>query len=200
LLEDYGDKLDEVGKDYLKQVREASREMAQLIDDVLQLARMTRTEMNPETVNLSEMAGSILEDIQKADPERSVTVNIKDGLSARGDKRLLHILLTNLLGNAWKFTSKTQNAEITFGQEVSDGKDVYFVCDNGAGFDMKFSDKLFGAFQRLHGTDEFDGTGIGLATVQRVINRHGGKVWAEAAVNIGATFYFTLPKGGGNEE
>lgn len=193
LLEDYSDKLDETGKGYLKQVREASQEMAELIDDLLQLARVTRTEIIPETVDLTKMANSIIEDIRNADANRSVTVKISEGLTTLGDKHLLHILLTNLIGNAWKFSSKNANAQITFGQEQVDGKTVFFVCDNGAGFDMAFSDKLFGAFQRLHGTDEFEGTGIGLATVQRIINRHGGHVWAEGAVNVGATFYFTFP-------
>ncbi|CAN5622948.1 hypothetical protein BH10ACI3_BH10ACI3_09750 [soil metagenome] len=193
LLEDYGDTLDDVGKGYLTQVREASQEMAQLIDDVLQLARVTRTEIISEPVDLSEMANSIVEDMRHGDTGRQVTVNIKDGLKTHGDKQLLRILLTNIIGNAWKFTSKTENAEITFGEEQDDGKTVYFVCDNGVGFDMAFSDKLFGAFQRLHGADEFEGTGIGLATVQRIINRHAGRVWAQAAVDVGATFYFTLP-------
>ena len=193
LLEDYADKLDDVGKGYLRQVREASQEMAQLIDDVLQLASVTRTEIAPETVDLSKMANSIVEDLRQEDADRLVTVNIKKGLKARGDKQLLQIMLTNIIGNAWKFTSKTEKAEITFDQEQDDGKSVYFVCDNGVGFDMKFADKLFGAFQRLHGSDEFEGTGIGLATVQRIINRHGGRVWAEGAVDVGATFYFTIP-------
>ncbi len=193
LLEDYGDKLDDTGRGYLTQVREASREMARLIDDLLELARVTRAEMIPGTVDLSKMARSIVADLTKTDPRRSVVVNIKEGLTVRGDKGLLNIMLTNLLGNAWKFTSKTKKAEITFDSELSEGKTVYFVSDNGAGFDMKFSDKLFGAFQRLHGSHEFEGTGIGLATVQRVINRHGGRVWAEGAVDVGATFYFMLP-------
>jgi PAS domain S-box-containing protein len=190
LLEDYNDILDETGKGYLRQVCEASQEMARLIDDVLQLARVTRSKLIPETVDLSEMANSIIADLRSGDPKRAVTVDIADGLSARGDRSLMHILLTNLLGNAWKFTSKTKRAEITFDEQQIEGKTVFFVRDNGAGFDMKFSDKLFGAFQRLHGTDEFEGTGIGLATVQRVINRHGGLVWAEGVIDAGATFYF----------
>lgn len=196
LLEDYGDQLDDVGKSYLKQVREASQEMAQLIDDVLQLARVTRTEMLPEVINLSEMAHSIVKEIQEGDVGRKVSVNIQAGLSARGDKHLLRILLTNLLGNAWKFTSKRKNVEIVFGHEQKGGDTFFFVRDNGAGFDMAYADKLFGAFQRLHTADEFEGTGIGLATVQRIINRHGGRVWAESAVDKGATFYFSLPDSG----
>ncbi len=167
--------------------------MAELIDDVLQLARVTRTKLIPETVDLSEMARTIVKDIRRGDPKRTVTVTIKEGLSACGDKALLHILLTNLLANAWKFTSKTKNAKIAFDEQQNEGNTVFFVSDNGAGFDMKFSDKLFGAFQRLHGSDEFEGTGIGLATVLRVVNRHGGRVWAESVIDAGATFYFMLP-------
>jgi len=122
-----------------------------------------------------------------------VSVQIEEGLSTNGDKRLLRIMLGNLLGNAWKFTSKREQAEIVFGYEPKDGESVYFVRDNGAGYDMAFADKLFGAFQRLHSAEEFEGTGIGLATVQRIVNRHGGRVWAEGVVTKGATFYFTLP-------
>ena len=192
LLEDYNDKLDEVGKNYLLEVCDASREMAQLIDDVLQLARVTRAEMRSEEVNLSELAGAIIADLRKQDPKREAVINIEENLLTYGDRRLLKIMLVNLLGNAWKFTSKQQKAEISFGQNRKNGNPVYFIRDNGAGFDMAYADKLFGAFQRLHGADEFEGTGIGLASVQRVVNRHGGTVWAEAEVNRGAVFYFTL--------
>jgi PAS domain S-box-containing protein len=193
LLEDYFDKLDETGKGYLKEVRSASQEMAQLIDDVLQLARVTRSEMRREVINLSEVAQSVVGELQKAEPLRAVTINLKEGLSTQGDKRLLRIVLSNLLGNAWKFSSKEKQAEITLGGEQRNGEFSYFVRDNGAGFDMTYVNKLFGAFQRLHTAAEFEGTGIGLATVQRIINRHGGRVWAEGTVNEGATFYFTLP-------
>ncbi len=193
LLEDYGDLLDEVGKGYLTQVCEASTEMAQLIDDVLQLARVSRTEMVPETVNLSDIARSVVKDLQKPDSGRKVTIVVEPDLTARGDLRLIRILLTNLIGNAWKFTSKKEDAVITFGQDLKDGTTTFFVGDNGAGFDMAFADKLFGAFQRLHRIDEFDGTGIGLATVQRIVNRHGGRVRGEGVVDKGAKFYFTLP-------
>jgi PAS domain S-box-containing protein len=199
LLEDYADKLDEEGKGYLREVRAASREMAQLIDDVLQLARVTRSEMHSEVVNLSETARLVVAELHKGDAERAVAVTVEEGIVARGDKRLLRIMLSNLLGNAWKFTLKREQAEIAFGreQEVS-GETIYFVRDNGAGFDMAYAGKLFGAFQRLHTASEFEGTGIGLATVQRIVNRHGGRVWAEGAIGLGATFYFTLPdfKGG----
>jgi PAS domain S-box-containing protein len=193
LLEDYTDKLDETGKGYLQQVRGASQEMAQLIDDVLQLARVTRSEMRREAVNLSELASEIARDLQRIDSGRAVTVNIEKDVSTCGDKRLLKIILVNLLGNAWKFTSNCENAEIVFGQKQVDGQEAYFVRDNGAGFDMTYANKLFGAFQRLHSADEFEGTGIGLATVQRIVNCHGGRVWAEGEVTKGAVFYFTLP-------
>ncbi|PYS49077.1 MAG: PAS domain-containing sensor histidine kinase [Acidobacteria bacterium] len=192
LLEDYADKLDEDGKDYLQQVRDASQEMAQLIDDVLQLARVTRSEMRSEAVNLSTLAEEVIAELQKRDAGRRVAAQIEEGLVTKGDKRLLKVMLSNLLGNAWKFTSKREGAEINFAREQRNGETVFFVRDNGAGFEMAFADKLFGAFQRLHTADEFEGTGIGLATVQRIVNRHGGRVWAEGAIDRGATFYFTF--------
>lgn len=192
LLEDYSDKLDEGGRTHLREVRNASQEMAQLIDDVLQLARVTRSEMRREEVNLSELARSVVADLKKRNGRPDVTVNIQDGLTTRGDKRLLRIALTNLLGNAWKFTSKQEKAEITFGSEQKNGEVFYFVRDNGAGFEMAYANKLFGAFQRLHTAGEFEGTGIGLATVQRIVHRHGGRVQAEGKLNEGATFFFTL--------
>lgn len=200
LLEDYADKLDEEGKGYLQEVRAASKEMAQLIDDLLQLARVTRSEIRREVISLSEMARMIVGDLQKLDTERAVAVQVEEELAAQGDKHLLRIMLSNLLGNAWKFTSKQEHAEITFGQKrEAGGETVYFVRDNGAGFDMAYANKLFSAFQRLHTANEFEGTGIGLATVQRIINRHGGRVWAEGAIGEGATFYFTLPDVKGDE-
>ncbi len=194
LLEDYSEKLDDVGKGYLKHIREASQEMAVLIDDVLKLARVTRTEMHREKIDLSDLAADVIAKLRKAAPERDVDIKIEQGLVATGDKRLLHILLTNLLGNAWKFTSNVAAAEISFGAEETDTGQSYFVRVNGAGFDMAYANKLFGAFQRLHTTREFEGTGIGLATVQRIINRHAGRVWAEGTVGSGATFHFTLSK------
>jgi PAS domain S-box-containing protein len=200
LLEDYSDKLDDSGKRYLREVRSASQEMAQLIDDVLQLARVTRSEMRREVVNLSELARAISAEIRNREPERKVLLKVREGLATRGDKRLLRIMLNNLLGNAWKFTAQRAEAEITFGGEQKNGENTYFIRDNGAGFDMAYVGKLFGAFQRLHTASEFEGTGIGLATVQRIIYRHGGRVWAEGAVNEGATFYFTLPNQGDRDE
>lgn len=193
LLEDYSDKLDKEGKNFLQEVRSASQEMAQLIDDMLQLARITRSEMRREEVNLSELATDVIAELRKTEGRRGVTVNIEEGVSRQGDKRLLRIVLMNLLGNSWKFTGKRKRAEITFGQAGKNGETYCFVRDNGAGFDMTYGNKLFGAFQRLHSTGEFEGTGIGLATVQRIINRHGGRVWAEGVVNEGAAFYFILP-------
>jgi len=193
LLEDCADKLDAVGKGYLEQVRGASQEMGQLIDALLQLARVTRSEMRREVINLSQLAEAVVSELRRREPERALAIKIEDGLSAQGDKRLLQVVLNNLLGNAWKFTSKRERSEITVGKEHNDHEAFYFVRDNGAGFDMAYASKLFGAFQRLHGTSEFEGTGIGLATVQRIVHRHGGRVWAEGAVDRGATFYFTLP-------
>ncbi len=192
LLEDYAEKLSTSGTDYLQRVRAASQRMGQLIDDLLKLSRMTRIEMRRETVVLSALAQTIVAQLQQTQPERRVKVMIAEGLVANGDARLLQVVLENLLGNAWKFTQKRLDATIEFGTLQQDGQAVFFVCDNGAGFDMAYADKLFGAFQRLHTITEFEGTGIGLATVARIIRRHGGQVWALGAVGQGATFYFTL--------
>lgn len=193
LLEDYNDKLDAQAQNYLHRVRAASQRMAQLIDDMLNLSRVSRGEMRREEIDLSRMARDITEQLQRAQPERIVEVKIEDGIEARGDGSLLRIALENLLGNAWKFTSKQPSSRIEFGAQAGDaGEDVFFVRDNGAGFDMAYADKLFGAFQRLHPADEFEGTGVGLATVQRIIRRHGGRIWAESQPGRGATFYFTL--------
>jgi PAS domain S-box-containing protein len=194
LLEDYAELLDEAGRGYLEELCGASRQMAQLIDDLLQLARVTRSEMRHEAVSLSELARNALAELRKAEPARAVRASVEDGLTARGDRRLLRVVLDNLLGNAWKFTSKRGEAVVEFGRgRKDDGETVYFVRDNGAGFSMAYADKLFGVFQRLHGAGEFEGTGVGLATVQRIVRRHGGRVWAEGEVDKGATFYFTLP-------
>ncbi len=193
LLEDYNDKLDAQAQNYLQRVRAASQRMAQLIDDMLNLSRVSRGEMRREEIDLSQMARDIAEQLQRGQPERVVEVEIADGIKARGDDRLLRIALENLLGNAWKFTSKQASSKIEFGAQAGDaGEDVFFVRDNGAGFDMAYADKLFGAFQRLHSTEEFEGTGVGLATVQRIIRRHGGRIRAESEPGRGAIFYFTL--------
>ncbi|MDM9581671.1 MULTISPECIES: sensor histidine kinase [unclassified Nostoc] len=192
LLEDYADKLDALGQNYLQRVRAATQRMAQLIDDLLNLSRLTRSEMRYEKVDLSALVEAIATELHKTQPERQVEFVIAPGLVANGDAHLLRIVLENLLGNAWKFTGKHQKARIEFGLLLQDNTDVYFVRDDGTGFDMAYVEKLFGAFQRLHAMTEFEGTGIGLATVQRIIHRHGGRVWAESAVEQGATFYFTL--------
>lgn len=192
LLEDYADKFDEKGKDYLGRVRAASHRMAQIIDDMLKLSRLTRSEMNYEKVDLSAIVTSIRDELRATQPERRVEFIIAQGIIAEGDARLLRVALENLLRNAWKFTGKRSNARIEFGVAQIDGERSYFITDNGAGFDMAYSSKLFGAFQRLHGSTEFPGTGVGLAIVQRIIHRHGGKVWANGEIEKGATFSFTL--------
>ena len=192
LLEDYHDHLDEQGRQYLDRVRSETQRMGRLIDGMLQLSRVTRAEMRQEPVNLSAIAQALAARLQEAEPGRQVEFIIQAGLSARGDARLLEAALSNLLGNAFKFTSQRAQARIEFGQTETHGQRAFFVRDNGAGFDMAYAQKLFGVFQRLHKASEFPGTGIGLATAQRVIHRHGGRVWAEAGVNQGATFYFTL--------
>jgi light-regulated signal transduction histidine kinase (bacteriophytochrome) len=192
LFEDYGDKLDAQGRSDLQRVRAATQRMAQLIDDMLNLSRVSRGEMRREMVDLSSMVRNIAEELKAAEPDRKVDVAIADGIQAEGDVRLLRVLVENLLSNAWKFTGKHPTAKIEFGISQNNGKPVYFVRDDGAGFDMAYAGKLFGAFQRLHSMSEFNGTGVGLATVQRIVNRHGGKIWAEGTVDQGATFYFTL--------
>ncbi len=192
LLDEYRDKLDEEGKTYLRYLKEGSHEMSDLIDGLLKLSRSTRGEMTLEQVDLSAMAASVAEKLRKSEPERQVTVHIAPGAEAWADPRLLKIVMENLLGNAWKYTSQTADARIEFGVEERKGETVYFVRDNGAGFDMAYADKLFLPFHRLHKTSEFPGIGIGLATVERIIHRHGGRIWAQAVVGEGATFHFTL--------
>jgi signal transduction histidine kinase/HAMP domain-containing protein len=193
LLEDYGSTLDAQGQDYLQRIRMATQRMADLIDALLELSRVARTEISRTPLDLTAMAHMITEELCHREPARAVTLVVAEGLTASGDLRLLRVVLENLLGNAWKFTSKKTQACIEVGSlSQADGVRAYFVRDNGAGFDMQYADKLFGAFQRLHRTGEFPGTGIGLATVQRIIHRHGGRIWAEAAVDQGSTFYFTL--------
>ncbi len=193
LLEDCSDRLDVSGQDYLNRIRNATQRMGHLIDDLLNLSQVTRSEMHLEDVNLSNIAGNIGMELQRDEPERQVEFQIQPGLKTYGDAHLLQILLTNLLTNAWKFTSKRSQGHIEFGMMATAGDiPVYFVRDDGAGFDMAFVSKLFGPFQRLHRITEFPGNGIGLATVQRIVHRHGGKVWAEGVLEQGATFYFTL--------
>lgn len=193
LLEDCSEQLDPMGQDYLRRIRLATQRMGNLIDDLLTLSRVTRSDMHVASVDLSRLASRICTDLQQTQLERQVEFIIQPGLVAQGDTHLLQVVLENLLNNAWKFTAKNLQAKIEFGAiPQSNGILVYFVRDDGTGFDMAYYDKLFGPFQRLHASHEFPGDGIGLATVQRIVYRHGGQVWAEAAVEQGATFYFTL--------
>jgi PAS domain S-box-containing protein len=192
LLEDYHDKLDKNGKSHLLRVRNAAQRMGQLIDDVLDLSRIHRAEMSRVSVDLSSLANEVMEELRHAQPRNHVNVSIEPGMSAVGDPQLIRLFLQNLLENAWKFTSKHDQARIEVGSSETDGKKVFFVKDDGAGFDMAHADMLFAPFQRLHAQTEFPGTGIGLASVQRIIHRHGGRIWAESEVEKGATFFFTL--------
>lgn len=192
LLESYSESLDPVAREYLQRVRAASLRMSQLIDDLLHLSRVGRREMHIQDVDLSELAASVSHGLQKSEPAREVEVVIAPGLRAQADERLLRIALENLLGNAWKFTGRKPRARIEFGSESREGKAVYFVRDDGAGFDMAYADKLFTPFQRLHANHEFPGSGIGLAIVQRIITRHNGRVSAQGTPDKGATFYFSI--------
>lgn len=184
--------LTDKGKDYLNRISAASTQMGQLIDDLLGLSRITRHKINPVNVNLSELVHKINREMQKANGKRTVNLVVQENVTCVADQNLIHIVLENLLGNAWKYTKNKAKPNIEFGLTRQNSNEVFFVRDNGAGFDMEYADKLFGAFQRLHGTDEYEGTGIGLSIASRIIHRHGGKVWAEGKVNKGATFYFTL--------
>ena len=192
LLEDCGDALGETGAGHLERVRHATGQMGNLIDDLLHLARISRAELQRESVDLAAAGREIAASLKQAQPERQVTFIVPPGLTAEGDSQLLHVVLDNLLRNAWKFTSKHPTAKIELGQSGSNGQKVFFVADDGAGFDMAHADLLFAPFQRLHRQSDFEGTGVGLATVQRIIHRHGGRLWAEGSVERGATFYFTL--------
>ena len=195
LIEDYGDKLDLEGKTYLQHVRDASQRMDQLVDGILNLSRTSRTEIRRAPMDLSAMAQGIARQIASTEPGRQVEFVVAPGMQVSADPILLRSVMDNLLSNAWKFTSKHPQARIEVGTVQQQGETVYFVRDDGAGFDMAYSHKLFGAFQRLHTPAEFAGTGIGLAIVHRIIQRHGGRIWAQAAVEKGATFFFTMPVG-----
>lgn len=192
VLEDFADKLDDEGRDYLQRIRKGAQRMSGLIDSMLQLSRVTRREIQIDNVDLSTIAAAALSKLEESESGRNVDLIVAREVHVHGDRHLLELVLDNLLGNAWKYTSKTASARIEFGVMQLDGESVYFIKDNGAGFDMKYADKLFGAFQRLHREDEFPGTGVGLATVQRIVHRHGGRIWAEAEKDQGATFFFTL--------
>ena len=194
LLEDHFHVLDTEGKEYLHRIRAASQRMGTLIDDMLQLARVTRGELRNDEIDLSDMAGSIMGELRDAHPTRRVETDVVEGARAWGDPALVRQALQNLLENAWKFTGGREVAHVEFGRATVGGEDAFFVRDDGAGFDMAYSGKLFGVFQRLHSNAEFPGTGVGLATVQRIVRRHGGRAWAESSPGKGATFYFTLPR------
>lgn len=192
LIGDYGGKLDGPAQDSLQRIRVATQRMGTLIDDLLNLSRYTRVEMQKKTTNLSEIGRDVAAALRESQPQRDVEIVIAPELHSQSDPRLMRVVLDNLLGNAWKFTSKKEHARIEFGKTESNGSSAFYVKDNGAGFDSAYSARMFGAFQRLHTAAEFPGTGVGLATVQRIIRRHGGCIWAESAVDQGATFYFTL--------
>jgi PAS domain S-box-containing protein len=192
LIDDYGSTLDDTAKLYLNYIRSGVQRMGHLIDDLLSLARLSRMEMKLTDVNLSELAEQIVAELRRDHPDRKINIDIEPHIVGRGDRGLLRVTLQNLISNAWKFTQNREDPFIQFAHSPENGKTVYFVRDNGAGFDMRYYNKLFGAFQRLHSAKEFSGTGIGLATVRRVIYRHGGNIWAEAEPDKGATFFFTL--------
>ncbi|HEY8923853.1 MAG TPA: response regulator [Polyangia bacterium] len=198
LLDDYAPCLDERGQRYLTRIRAAAQRMGELIDDLLQLSRVARSDLALQTTDLSDVVRTVVAELERQQPEHHPDVTIAAGVTALADRRLIRVVFENLLGNAWKFTKKTAAPRVEFGREERDGRDAYFVRDNGAGFDMAFAANLFAPFQRLHSEADFPGTGIGLATVYRIIDRHGGRVWAEGIVGQGATIYFTLspPSGG----
>lgn len=192
LTEDCGEALDPTSKSHLANVRQSAQRMATLIDSLLAMSQLSRNEMRKDAVDLTELARSVAAQLRQAEPDRRVSVEIQPGLKAQGDSRLFGAVLHNLLGNSWKFTRRREDAQIVVGESSERGTKVYFVKDNGTGFDMAHSGKLFSVFQTLHSRREFAGNGVGLATVQRIVNRHGGRVWAESTVDRGATFYFTI--------
>jgi light-regulated signal transduction histidine kinase (bacteriophytochrome) len=192
LLEESRDKIGPEGKSHLERVRAATLRMGNLIDDMLKLALIARSEAEEEDVNLSALAEEVVSQLKTGEPDRSATVDIAPGLKTIGDRHLLRAMMENLLGNAWKFTSKCPAAHIEVGITNGNLEPAFFVRDNGAGFDMRYADKLFGVFQRLHSDRDYPGTGVGLASVQRIVRKHGGRIWAESTVGKGATFYFVL--------
>jgi light-regulated signal transduction histidine kinase (bacteriophytochrome) len=192
LMKHIADKIDEKEKRHFSRIQDGTEKMSRLIDDLLKLSRIARQEMQRKSFDLSEMASSIIADLREADPDRSVKVDIKSRLEVFADPGLIEIALSNLLPNAWKFTKKTEHARIELGTMDQDGMIIYYVRDNGAGFDQQFAEKMFRPFHRLHLEEDFEGTGIGLAIVERIIIRHGGKVWAEGEVGKGATIYFSI--------
>ena len=193
LLEDCAAQLDQQGHDYLRRISNSSRQMTELIDDLLKLSKVSQMKINHEPVEISALVNVCFKELRAREPQRNIEIVVTPGLIVEGDTALLRIVLENLIGNAWKFTRQAEKARIEFGKTETDGQSIYYIRDNGAGFDMKHANKLFTAFQRLHSEQEFSGTGIGLNIVSRIINRHGGKVWAEGEPGKGACFYFTLP-------
>ena len=196
LLEEYKDKLDDEGKRYLNIVRDNTQKMGQLIEDLLALSRLGRKEMQVSRIDMAKLAKTVFDELKDANPGRNIQLEIKTLPPANGDQAMIHQVFVNLISNAIKFTKFKENAIIEIGSIARMNENVYYVKDNGVGFDMQYLNKLFGVFQRLHSAEDFDGTGVGLAIVQRIIHRHGGKVWAEGKVNEGATFYFNLSEGG----
>lgn len=192
--EDYGRLLDKIGNDHLDRVLGAASRMNAMIDALLGLSQLSAQPLSREAVNLSHMAGHVVDELRRNMPQRTVDVHVESGMLAHGDPTLLRVVLENLLGNAWKYTAKASHPQIWVQRTEHDGRKAYAVRDNGAGFDMRFADRLFGAFQRLHSASDFEGTGIGLASVRRIIRRHGGDIWAASEVNRGASFYFTLQR------
>jgi signal transduction histidine kinase len=193
LLEDYGDRLEDEGKLMLERLSVGCEQMSLLIDDLLRLSRVSRAELLYQRVDLGAIAAEVIAELRQAAPEHTVSASIADGMTVHGDASLLRVVLQNLLSNAWKFTRGRTDAHIAVGAVTLDGAPAFYVCDNGVGFDRTKADKLFRAFQRLHDARDFEGTGVGLATVQRIVHRHGGRVWAEASIGSGATFWFTVP-------
>ena len=194
LQEEYGDQLDDQASHYLSRVRTGTEKMEHLINDLLKLSRSTRGDLHRNDIDMSALMDEIIAEYRQDNPKRDISVHISPNIKAYADKRFVRVVLENLISNAWKYTSQCDDPKIFFGMTDKEGQKAYYIQDNGAGFDMAYSEKLFAPFQRLHSAKEFDGTGVGLATVQRVIHRHGGEIWANAEVNEGATFYFTLPR------
>jgi signal transduction histidine kinase len=192
LLEDYADSLDDTGRSYLARIETNANRMARMIDDLLDLSRATRVELRRVPVDISALAQEVADDLREADPDRRVAIDIEAGLMAKGDPHLVRLVMLNLLGNAWKFTARTASAVVRVEASRRDDPAVFAVRDNGAGFDMRYAGKLFDPFKRLHSNSDFEGTGVGLAVVQRIVQRHGGRVWAHSEPGHGASFYFTL--------
>ena len=193
LLQDYGEALDETAHGYLRRIKGAANHMAELMDGLLQLSRLSREELDLQEVDLSAIAAEVFTELREGDPGRDVAVSVAHRVTATADLRLARVVMANLIGNAWKFTARHEHAAIEFGEAAGDARGRrFYVRDDGAGFAMRYADNLFGAFQRLHTPEQFEGTGIGLATVQRIVHRHGGRVWAEGEVEKGATFWFTF--------